>query len=488
LTSQTGYDNYPTWSPDGNRVAFARVTGDIAGIYTVPVIGGEARCVYRTNRLPRHLDWSPDGRWIVFSKSFDDGESTGLVLLDLLRDDRTTRILTRPDHGESIDTWPRFSPAGDRVAFVRTDIAGMSDVYCVPVSGGRSRRLTRGQISVWGLAWHPSGTEVYFSSFAAGPYQLSTVAVDGPRIRRIFVLSEWVRYPTTARNGTCLAFESRRETQDIMLLPLNVPAASTPSARPLIVSNALDCQPAWSPDGTAIAFVSTRSGHRELWACDGTGSHLRQLTKLAGPYVADPSWSPDSRQLIFVAAGADVGVYVVGSGGGPARRITPAEQRAFPCSWSRDGKRIYYACETGVKWQIWEVYADGTGMRQVSENGGIAAIESEGGNLLNLVLPDRNGIWSRFADGRELTCTIPELKASQFRNWAVAPEGVYFARTTDEVAKILLHDSHGQYLSEIAEIPSYPDSRFSISPNAESLLFVRSDQLDIDLLLLDRLP
>jgi Tol biopolymer transport system component/DNA-binding winged helix-turn-helix (wHTH) protein len=488
LTFHPDYENYPTWSPDGSQLAFVRATDESAGIFKVPTIGGEPSCIYRTDAFPRHLDWSPDGRWIVFSESPDGDEHFQLFLLDMRHEARATRTLTTPVRGEASDTYPRFSPAGDRVAFIRTGTSGLSDIYCVNLGDRRLRRLTRGQINIWGLDWNPEGDEVYFSSFAGGPYGLSVVSVGKRTVRRIPVLSEWVRYPTLARDANYLAFESRQETQDIMILSLDRVDSSAPDVEPLIVSNVLDCEPTWSPDGAEIAFISTRSGHRELWVCDSAGSRLRQLTEMAGAYIASPVWSSDGRQLAFMVAGDDIAVYVIDVIGGVARQITPAGHNALPCSWTRDGGRVYYACDVTGEWQIWKVNPDGGNFGQVTTEGGIAAIESLDGKTLYLVRPDQNGIWSRPLAGGTMECTIPGPQASHFQSWAVTAAGIFFVRHADSTTMVLLYDSRSDEISEIAEIPSYPTSRFSIAPDSKSLLFVRSDHLDIDLQLLDYLP
>lgn len=487
ITFYAGYENYPTWSPDGSWLAFVRCMDESSGIFTVPAIGGEPRRVYSTEGLPRHLDWSPNGRWIVFSESYGEGHAR-LLLLDLQPDERTPQVLTRPIPGEESDTFPRFSPSGNEVAFIRTARSGLSDVFCVGIADGEVRRLTSGQISIWGLDWHPDGDEIYVSSFAGGPFALSAVSLREGTVRRSRILTEWARYPSLAREATCLAFESRRESQDIMIMPLCNSGVSGTTAEPLVASNVLDCEPSWSPDGAKIAFISTRSGHRELWTCDSKGSHLQQLTRLAGPYVDCPVWSPNGQRLAFMAAGANTAVYVIDSLGGAPHRITPADHDAMLCSWSRDGKRVYYACDAGGAWQIWQVDPEGGNPTQLSTDGGIAAIESIDGETLYVVRPDQTGIWRRTVDGDTLECVVPDLPASHFQSWVVTAEGVYFVRPKDVATTVMLYDPRSGDTSEVAEIPSYPTTRFSVSPDGRSLLFVRSDRLDIDLELIDYLP
>ncbi|MDQ3877255.1 MAG: hypothetical protein M3290_02730, partial [Actinomycetota bacterium] len=57
--------------------------------------------------------------------------------------------------------------------------------------------------------------------------------------------------------------------------------------------------PAWSPDGTRVAFDSNRSGNYDIWVLNRTTHHLRRITH-EGAYDADPTWSPDGTRLAFV--------------------------------------------------------------------------------------------------------------------------------------------------------------------------------------------
>jgi Tol biopolymer transport system component len=424
---------------------------------------------------------------MVFSLSPDGDGGAHLMLLDLGGEERAARPLTSPTQGEASDTYPRFSPTGEDVAFIRTGRSGLSDVYRVGLADGQPHRLTKGQINVWGLDWNPRGDDVYFSSFAGGPYALSAVSIADRTVQRVPVLAEWVRYPTLARDADRLVFESRRETQDILRLSLDPDRADASETEPLVVSNSLDCEPSWSPDGDRIAFISTRTGFRELWVCDSGGSGLRQLTALAGAYVDAPVWSPDGETLVFRAAGDDIAMYAINYVGGSPRRLSPDGHHALPCSWSRDGQRVYYACDVGGDWQIWYVDPDSESgdPMPVTTEGGVAAIESADGETLYLVLPDRTGIWRRPIAGGEPECVVDGLPASQFQSWAVTAAGIYYVRPQDAETAVLFHDLSRDETTEIATIPSYPSPRFSIAPDGRSLLFVRSDHLDIDLKLID---
>jgi TolB protein len=123
--------------------------------------------------------------------------------------------------------------------------------------------------------------------------------------------------------------------------------------------------PAWSPDGRRIAFVSRRDGHSHIYVmrADGTGS--RRVTD-STPDDDGPTWSPDGRRIAFSRVGD---LFAIPSRGGPARRIGPAlGGEALDPAWSPDGKLIAYDYRRpgfSIR-EIWVVGADGNGARPVT--------------------------------------------------------------------------------------------------------------------------
>jgi Tol biopolymer transport system component len=118
--------------------------------------------------------------------------------------------------------------------------------------------------------------------------------------------------------------------------------------------------PAWSPDGSRIAFASARSGGTlSLWTMDPAGGDLRRVTTGHGEY---PDWSPDGRRIVY-AAPAGSGRYdlwIVAALGGTPVRLTTAAGTDFAPAWSPDGRWIAYQTEAGDRWELWLVRPDGS--------------------------------------------------------------------------------------------------------------------------------
>ena len=128
--------------------------------------------------------------------------------------------------------------------------------------------------------------------------------------------------------------------------------------------------PAWSPDGSAIAFTSDRSP-AGMWLVNADGSNLRSL--LTGPAIAGgSSWSPSGRSIAFGAFLDNddpfTHIFIADADGSHLRRLTTASRYEFSPSWSPDGTRIVFGAipdSTGA--HIFVIRADGTGERQLTD-------------------------------------------------------------------------------------------------------------------------
>ena len=139
---------------------------------------------------------------------------------------------------------------------------------------------------------------------------------------------------------------------------------------------ATDTDPAWSPDGSKIAFVSARSGNSDLWVMNVDGSGLTQLTDNEGS-IRFPNWSPDGSLIAYSANVNDQrDIYVIEApGAGP---LTPASSAAAAALqptqvtnhpdvdnepvWTPDGgKIIFFSTRDGSDGALWSIDFTGTG-------------------------------------------------------------------------------------------------------------------------------
>src|SRR5207244_3679949 len=127
--------------------------------------------------------------------------------------------------------------------------------------------------------------------------------------------------------------------------------------------------PAWSPDGTKMAFVSNLGGNHDISVMNADGTNPTQLTNDLAQDEA-PAWSPDGTRIAFTSnRGGNDEAYVMGADGSGQTRLTqtPGGDAGSP-AWSPDGTKIAYTVAVGVTSRtIWVMNADGSHPVQVTD-------------------------------------------------------------------------------------------------------------------------
>jgi Tol biopolymer transport system component len=214
-------------------------------------------------------------------------------------------------------------------SFVFTSTRGGDDEILVRYTDGRTVQLTHNAVGDFGAVWSPDGRRLAFSREFGGGTALFVMRADGTGVRRV----------TTP--------------------------ATTPEGAP-----SFDVTPAWSPDGTRLAFASNRAGiETDVWRVDVDGTHLVRLTDTP-PFVGDgnPAWSPDGRWIWFDSDRVNVfnrEVYRMRpDGSGVQRMTTTGNVDDGAPDVSPDGRRIVFTSQRATATQdLFTMNADGTGVR-----------------------------------------------------------------------------------------------------------------------------
>ena len=131
-------------------------------------------------------------------------------------------------------------------------------------------------------------------------------------------------------------------------------------------------EPAWSPDGSTIAFASKRSGNFDLYAMSADGSGTRRLTSTKDDDV-QPDWSTDGKQIVFTR-GSPGRLFIMDADGAGTHRVTKEEVDETEPAWSPDGRWIAYSRRepgTSIR-ELWLVRPDGSQARRLTKLGGVA--------------------------------------------------------------------------------------------------------------------
>ncbi len=384
-------DIEPAFSPDGERIVF-RSGRDGGGVFLMTASGESVTRLTDSGFSP---SWSPDGAEIVVAPGAF-GAPTGIFANT--HGLSAVNVKSRQVRAIAIDEralQPAWSPGGARIAYwgVRGP-SGQRDIWTVAADGsdavGGGVRVTQDSALDWSPTWSPDGRYLYFSSTRGGTMNLWRVPIEERSGRTlgepepITTPSTWSGFLAFSRDGTRLAFASldyrstllrvafdaareailgppvpilkgTRAIRDHELSPdgewiafteagvredLFVARVDGTQYRRLTDDAFRDRGPAWSPDGTRVAFYSDRSGGYDLWAIRPDGSGLVPLTSGTG-LSGFPAWSPDGKAIAF---GFDrwliVNPKATSTTPPPAEAAISPTERFLPTSWSPDGGRI----------------------------------------------------------------------------------------------------------------------------------------------------
>lgn len=230
---------------------------------------------------------SPDGRRVAFVVTRMDAKAdsyqSAIHIVDT--EGGEPRQFTA---GAKRDTSPRWSPDGRWLAFLSERGEDKPQLALMPADGGESRILTELPLGAGVPAWSPDSTRIAFSAKTGTPPD------PDPKKAKPFRTITTMKYRV---NGQGFTYDQRRHIFQVRI------AVGEPQQ--ITDGDWDDTQPAWSPDGTQIAFVSARHADREfdtqsdLWVVAANGGEPRQVTKTAGARGA-PSWSPDGSSIAHI--------------------------------------------------------------------------------------------------------------------------------------------------------------------------------------------
>ena len=323
----------PLWSPDGRWIAFtrARAPTSPADVYLVRPSGTGLKRLTRTPSYEGSLTWSPTGRRLAFV-----GRRGDVFVVDLLR--RRSIRISRRKCGEGADllTW---SPRGDRFAFRSTPARRAAEIVTADSSGSDIRPLTA-DCNVWerNPAWSPGGNEVAYDRGPGSERHVYIAREDGSSARRITTDHSGGEDPTWSPDGEQLVFSRRFGDYSTELFVIGRDGTGE---RQLTDTPGRNYGPAWSPADGRIAFASSRDGPAEIYVMNADGSGAVRLTDGGG---TQPAWSSDGSRIAFIRA---YDVWTMNADGTNPVRLTRRDgyTEALSPAWSPDGAEIAYSAD-----------------------------------------------------------------------------------------------------------------------------------------------
>jgi len=453
----------PDISPDGKLVAFSYF-GDI---WTVETIGGVARPVTMHEAHDINPSFSPDGRWIAFSSNRHGSYDAFVVPAHGGR----PRRLTFDSAQDMVVGW---TPDGKNVLFNSTrgnDFPATSDVYSVPMEGGREQVLPF--LEAKEVSFSPAGS---LAAFTRGPglwyrkgYRGSSnddiwiAKADGTNVRRLTSFNGQDSSPLWSPDGRKIYYVSEHFPGPANIVAVDLSAAGLIEGKPIAVTiHKEDAvrRPRISANGEWLVYECGG----DLWVSPvkGEGATARKLAievhadeKSNGERlvtytrdVTEYSLSPDDNHIAFVVHGE---IFMMPVKGGKATRLTDTPAVEHSIAWSHDGKSILFAADRNGQEDLYLLEPDDPEHPEITkahrfktkqltntpeiETG--ASFAADGTRILYL----RGGkLWSMRPDGSQQKVLVDQQQVFDY-DWAPDGKWIAYAR------------SDGSFASEIYVMP-----------------------------------
>lgn len=479
VLSDSGQYSSPAWSPDGKLLAFVHFQPDTAEIVIFDTQTQHSRILtqlfpHRYELNYRHLDWSPDGKFLVVDDKSQDSEPLSLYLIYI---DNGRRVrLTYPDSDMIGDVSPRVSPDGTKVAFIRDIYLFEQELYVASVRGRTYQRITSAPMLISDIGWKANELLAFTADRGDGFHfwQLHLNKLDQKEIAASAIQSNRPLQFSVAQNGRTVAFSDYTPNLNIGSIDLTAP--ENPWV-PVIHAAGDNIRPAISPDGMRLAFLSNASGAFQIWVSHTDGTNASPVA--TGALVpASFCWSSDGNFLIFSPQHVH-GLYEVSVQSGSIRQISSIYTDPYSAI---DNKSLFVRAH----FFIYRIPRLGGSPQEVTEQGGAPIAQS------------RDGRYLYFSQGRMSTSIarldlqtghqeelISSLMPGYSDAWALSSRGIFFLGQKHSQPVVMFFNFDTDREEFIAEFPgSLPQIEMSglgMSPDGKHLWVVRAEPMPSDI-------
>jgi TolB protein len=260
----------------------------------------------------------------------------------------------------------RLEPDTEDLVF-QGESGGLPELWILRGGSRRPVRLLPPGIAAFHPATSIRGEVAFMRPAADGRQTLWLASRDGSGLQRWSADTGDIQLPAFSPDGQRMAYVriGNGGNPEIWIAATHRQDHLNLRPRRLVASG---LAPAWSPDGTRIAFASNRDGHYRIWTTTSDGLALSQVTT-GGAGDREPAWAPDGQRLVLVRqfATGDSDLVIHDLRTGAEQRLVLAGTESRP-AWSSSGRRIAFASDRDGELELYTVAPDGNQLQRLTHN------------------------------------------------------------------------------------------------------------------------
>ncbi len=411
------FENSPVWSPEGDYIAYVeqQLTTANSKVIIKPILGNTSKEISDFGLVYgiKALDWSPDGKWIAVSAAAK-GENWSDIYLINTRD-FSVEQLTKMENRQLGDGFPKFSPDGKKLLFVRSNqqLGSMSpnremlhNIMLIDIETKEETQIKASLINLFGVDWTDDHHIIYVNK-EHGSSLLTEVELSKKKSTTIF----------STNLATLKGFDKHPSKNEVIIEvqrgDINIKSSPIDNLEKSKIENVIsftsnDFFPTIN-ENQDLAYLSTYSGSSQIWLLPNGQTNPYQLTDLTSININNPQWSPDGESIIFSRKekGGNLQIEKISKNGSNHSILRSGKSNYWNPTWSHDGKHIYFTSDSLANQELYRLTLDTKKVSKITQSGGVYSKSTPTG--IFYIKPDSTGIW--FQDNESST---EELITSDF--------------------------------------------------------------------------